>query len=251
MFQVKVTVVGFLGDVDTYPCHFKHRLWDEFVFDGECYHGRLCPSVWAQIAPKVTALHAAGPRYVEWASYYPFWYCPLTVADPAAEKYDGVGYRNVLHDVVPPPHDMARLIPPGACSWPPAEEQTLARDPVVVCPDSRTSVVFALEAFDLSEKGFDTAYFRRQMAILVKLRRHGATPAEGVLDLFTTRETLDIYPALGSVAVRMLTEELELLGYVVTEGGLTSITAKGEAKLESFVGGLPPEHRAAFAEYSA
>ena len=245
MFQVKITCAGFLGDTAAYPCHMKHQVGDEVIFDGESFHGRLCPSVWPLVVPKVTALHQAGPRYVEWASYYPFWYCPSSVAAPEEEKYDGLGFKNVLETVEAPPYHMARLCPPGAFTWPPAEEGGIARRPTVTCPDLRTAVIFKLEAFDLSEKGFDTSYFRRQMAILAKLRKAvGPVPRDAILGLFTKDEIEGIYPALGAVATNMLTEELELLAYVETVDGRTSITHKGEVKLESFEQGLPPEHRA-------
>lgn len=247
MFQVRITVAGVLGDADTYPCHFKHRVGDEVIFDGESYHGRLCPDVWPLVAPKVAALHQAGPRYVEWISYYPFWYCPCSTADAEAEKYDGLGFRNVLHTIVPERYDMAKLSPAGGFAWPPNEKGDVARDPSVICPDARTSVVFRLEAFDLSEKGYDTPYFRRQMAILAKLLSHGPTPKDGILRLFTKQEIEEIYPALGTVATRLLTEELELLDYVRTVEGLCSITPKGETKLEAFKDGLPPEHLAVWA----
>ena len=79
MFQVKATVVAFLGNEEVYPCHFKHKVGDEVIFDGESYHGRLCPDVWSRIVPKVEAMHQAGPRYVEWITHYPFWYCSLSV----------------------------------------------------------------------------------------------------------------------------------------------------------------------------
>jgi len=217
MFQVKITVAGILGDADTYPCHFfKHRVGDEVIYDGESYHGRLCPDVWPLVAPKVAALHQAGPRYVEWISYYPFWYCPCSTADPEAEKHDGLGFKNVLHTIVPPRYDMARLSPAGGFAWPPHEEDAVARDPLVACPDSRTSVVFRLEAFDLSEKGYDTPYFRRQMAILAKLLSNGPTPRDEILGLFTKEEIEGIYPAIGAVAARLLIEALELLAYVET-----------------------------------
>ena len=230
-----------------YPCHFKHHVGDEVTFDGESCHGRLCPSVWPLVVLKVTALHQAGPRYVEWASYYPFWYCALSGEAPEQEKLDGAGFRNVLHTVEPPPYHMARLSPPGAFTWPPSDRGGIASGPAVTCPDLRTAAVFRLEAFDLSEKGFDTSYFRRQMAILEKLRAAaGAVPRADILGLFSRQEIEDIYPALGAVAAGMLTEELELLGYVQTAEGLTTITPKGEAKLEAFKVSLPPEHRDAW-----
>jgi uncharacterized repeat protein (TIGR04076 family) len=258
MFQVKATVVGFQGNTDVYPCHFKSRVGDEVVFDGESFHGLFCPAVWAVVVPKMMALHATGPRYLEPASCYPFWYAANTAPDPAQVAYDGLGFRNVLETIVPPAHDMATLQPPGSFHWPPSERPGLATDPVVICPDTRTSMVIRLEAFDLSEKGFDTPYFRRQMAILAKLQKHGPAPADQILGLFTKEESEGIYPPLSPVMVAMLTEELALLGYLEAEGadgrrvaaGLVGITARGAEKLAAFKAALPPEHREAFAEYT-
>lgn len=249
MFQVRATVVGFMGNMDLYPCHMKHRVGDEVIFDGECYHGRLCPDVWPLIAPKVAALHQAGPQYVESLSFYPHWYCSPSVPDPAEEKNDGLGFKNVLKTHVPPKHDMALLRPVGSFDWPPHEEGGIARQMNVVCPDSRSSMVVRLEAFDLSEKGFDTPYFRRQMAILAKLQKNGAVESEKLLDTFTKREIEEIYPPLSKIMVRMLADELEVLGYIETADGNTSITPKGDAKLQAFVEGLPADHLEAFERY--
>ena len=82
MFQVRASVAGFLGNIEVYPCHFQHAVDDEVIFDGATFHGRFCPDVWKLVIPKMIALHQAGPRYVEWASYCPFWYCGNSVADP-------------------------------------------------------------------------------------------------------------------------------------------------------------------------
>jgi uncharacterized repeat protein (TIGR04076 family) len=251
MFQVKATVIGFLGNTDVYPCHFKHRIGDEIIWDGESYHGRLCPSVWERLVPKVAALHQAGPRFVETLSYFPFWYAPLSVADEEMKKVDGLGFRNVLKTIEPPPYDMAVLTtPPGAFTWPPNEHEGVMKDPAVMCPDSRTSMVLKLEAFDLSEKGYDIPYFRRQMAILKKLADAGSTPRDKILDTFTKEEIEGIYPALGTQLVRMLTDELEVMGYIKTTDGVVSITAKGEDKLAAFRAGLPAEDREVFEQYT-
>lgn len=249
MFQVRATVVGFMGNMDLYPCHMKHQVGDEVIFDGESYHGRLCPDVWPLIVPKVVALHQAGPRYIESLSFYPHWYCSPSVPDPAEEKNDGLGFKNVLETLVPPEYDMANLRPPGSFIWPPNEEGGIARQMDVVCPDSRSSMVVRLEAFDLSEKGFDTPYFRRQMAILAKLQKKGAVKSENLLDTFTKEEIEEIYPPLSKVMVRMLSDELELMGYVQTADGKTSISPKGESKLKSFRDWLPPDHLEAFEKY--
>jgi uncharacterized repeat protein (TIGR04076 family) len=249
VFQVKATVVGFMGDMGLYPCHFKHQVGDEVVFDGERYHGRLCPDVWPLIAPKVAELHRAGPRYVESLSFYPFWYCPPSVPDPAEEQNDGLGFRNVLETIEPPAHDMALLRPPGSFIWPPSQEPGIARTLDVTCPDLRSSMVIRLEAFDLSEKGFDVPFFRRQMAILAKLQKRGPLESGNLLGAFTKTEIEQIYPALSKVMVEMLVDELELMDYVERAGGRTTITAKGEVKLAAFREGLPAEHLLAFEKY--
>jgi uncharacterized repeat protein (TIGR04076 family) len=249
VYQVKATVLGFLGDMDLYPCHMKHQVGDEVIFDGESYHGRLCPDVWPLIVPKVMALHQAGPRFVEPLYFYPHWYCSPSVPDASEEKNDGLGFRNVLKTHVPPAHDMALLRPPGSFDWPPREEGGIARTMDVVCPDSRSSMVVRLEAFDLSEKGFDTPYFRRQMAILAKLRRYGAVAADDLLQTFTKREIEEIYPPLSKIMVRMLADELEILGYIAAADGNLSITPKGETKLKTFMEGLPADHLEAFERY--
>jgi len=250
MFQVKATVIGFLGNTEVYPCHMQHKVGDEIVFDGESYHGRLCPDVWSRLASQVEALHQAGPRYALPFSYYPFWYCPVSVPDPEMKKYDGLGFRNVLETAVPPAHDMANLLNPEAFTWPPSDKLDLMAAPPVLCPDPRTSMVLKLEAFDLSEKGFDTPYFRRQMAILRKLEARGGVARDNILDTFTQSEIEDIYPALGPAMMYRLVEELEILDYVETKDGITSITPKGVTKLETFLTGLPADHRAAFEEYT-
>ncbi|MBN1320017.1 MAG: TIGR04076 family protein [Thermoleophilia bacterium] len=250
MFQVKATVVAFLGNEELYPCHFQHKIGDEVIFDGESYHGRLCPDVWSRIAPKVEALHQAGPRYVEWFSYYPFWYCALNEPAPEMKKYDGLGFRNVLRTAVPPPYDMANLVNSEAFGWPPSDRDDINREPTVLCPDARTSMLVKLEAFDLSEKGYATPYFRRQMAILKKLAARGGVAPHAILDTFTKQEIEGIHPPLGTQMVRVLTEELQLMGYVETVDGVTSITPKGRAKLGDFRDRLPAEDLSAFDEYT-
>lgn len=110
-------------------------------------------------------------------------------------------------------------------------------------------MVVRLEAFDLSERGFDTSYFRRQMAILAKLQKSGAVESEKLLGTFTKEEIEEIYPPLSKVMVRALADELELMGYVATVGGTVAATPKGEAKLQAFREGLPADHLEAFERY--
>jgi uncharacterized repeat protein (TIGR04076 family) len=250
MFKVKATVVNFLGNTKIYPCHMGHKIGDEVIFDGESYNGRLCPDVWPLIVPKVAALHQAGPRYIEWVSYYPFWYCSPSENDPGQKKYDGLGFKNVLKTIVPPQFDMANLAPHNAFKWPPHRTRNVSQKPSVICPDSRTSMVVRLEAFDLSDKGFNIPYFRRQMAILSKLQCGGEIAAEKILKTFSKKQIEEVYPPLNSIMVQMLAEELELMGYIETRESSVAITEKGQEKLRNFVASLPEEDRKVFAQYN-
>jgi uncharacterized repeat protein (TIGR04076 family) len=249
MFKVKATVVNFLGNQDLYPCHMGHKIGDEVIFDGESYTGRLCPDVWPLIAPKVAALHQAGPRYKEWASFYPFWYCSVSKADLDQNKYDGLGFKNVLETIVAPQYDMASLAPPNAFQWPPHAERNIAKGASVTCPDSRTSMVVALEAFDLSDKGFNIPYYRRQMGILSKLQSVKAVKKENILNAFSKKQVEGIYPPLSPIMIDILTEELELIGYVVCKKGSISITLRGKNKLSEFKNSINSEERELFEKY--
>lgn len=243
-FKVRAKLVGFLGNIDRYPCHFCHKIGDEVIFDGEKYIGRCCPDVWPLLVPKVTSLHVAGPRYIEPGHYYPFWYCSLSKEDPKQKKYDGLGFRNVLETVEEPPFHMAHLLPPNGFKWPPYQGD-VAKDVAVICPDYRSSALFSLEAFDLSEKGFDTAYFRRQMMILFKLQQNGNTDTQKILDLFSQSESEDIYPPLSVPLINRLVQELDLMGYLKIENDQSCITQKGILKFKTFKEELLDEDREA------
>ena len=244
-FQVKANVVTFLGDSEKYPCHFGHQEGDEILFDGERYTGRLCPDVWPMLTQKAAALHMAGPRYVEPMYYYPFWYAPCSRVDPEMKKYDGLGYRNVLKTLDASPYNMANLIPENAFKWPPHTERTVAKEIVVICPDSRTSVLFTLKAFDLSEKGFDTPFFRRQMTILDKVLTNGEIEKGKILETIPKKSRENIYPALSPSIMQPLIEELELIGYLEIKNGVVTVTRKGREKLKKFKTSLPDEEREA------
>jgi len=245
MFKVKSTVVGFLGDEVTYPCHFQYKIGDEFIFDGEKFIGRVCPNVFPLLAPKIIQLHAAGPRYTEPWQYYPFWYTAVSVKDPSSKIRDGLGFKNVLKTPVSPKYHMANLMPTDAWKWPPQKERTIARDPMVICTDTRTSVLLKLEAFDLSDNGYDIPFFRRQMAILSRVLPKEGIAVDKILNEFSNEEKEGIYPALNPVFLQVLVEELEIIGYLEIKNGKASVTEKGKAKLEDFKVSLSAEEREA------
>jgi len=245
MFQVKATVVGFLGDEEKYPCHFQHKVGDEFIYDGEKYIGRICPHMARLLIPRMMMLYAAGPRIISHKYFYPFWYAPVSAKDPSLKKYDGLGFRNILKTVTEPPHHMAGLTPPGAFTWPPQKERTIARDERIICGDTRTSMAMKIEAFDLSDKGDAVPYFRRQMSILNKVLPKQGIRVDKILNEFSNDEIEIPYPALSEIMVEALREGLELMGYLESKDGKASVTEKGKAKLEAFKKGLSVEDREA------
>ncbi len=245
-FQVKATVIGFLGDEERYPCHFQHHIGDEFIYDGEKYVGCLCPSMCRVLIPEMMVFHATGPRVIPPPRYYyPFHYAPVSRKAPENAKYDGLGFRNVLETPVEPRYHMAHLYP-NPCTWPPPAERIILKEAgTVVCPDVRTCMVMKIRAFDLSDKGYDIPYFRREMVILDRIVKAQAIPIDKILDQFTKKEIEEIYPALSPALVDCLLEELELMEYVETTDGKASVTEKGRNKIEEFKTDLSGEAREA------
>lgn len=244
-FKVRATVVAFLGDATKYPCHFQHQFGEEFSYDGEKFTGRLCPSIASYVIPQMMAVHAAGPRHIARpAYYYPFWYAPLSVDAPELKKFDGLGFRNVLE--TPDPNDPAtRLMPPHAFEWPAHDRRDISKAPSVVCPDIRTAVTMRIEAFDLSENGYDAPYFRRQMMILHKVMVRPGIATFRIIDEFSEDEKLKIYPALNPVLMEALREELELMNFLEIQDDKATVTDRGRARFEEFRAGLPTADRQA------
>jgi hypothetical protein len=241
MFQIKATVVGFLGDEERYPCHFQHKVGDDFIFDGEKFIGRICPHMAPILIPRMMPLYATGPRFVSPGYYYPFWYAPVSVSDPEQKKYDGLGFRNVFETITEDKYHMRNLQPLDAFTWPPSKERKIARGIGAVCGDTRTSMAMRVEAFDLAEKGDATPYFRREMTILHKVLPKPGIEVDRILNEFTRDEIEIPYPALHPLMVRILSEELELMGYLDIKDGKASVTGNGEAKLKTFKEGLSQE----------
>jgi len=242
-FQIKATVVGFLGDEEKYPCHFLHKVGDEFMYDGEKFVGKICPSVTRILIPAMMPLHSLGPRAVPPAPYYyPFWYSTKSKKDPTRAKYDGLGFQNVLDSQREPGYHMANMEPPDAFRWPPITERTIAMDAfTIVCPDKRTSMVMKARAIDLSDKGYDIPYYRREMVILDRVsKKQGLFTAE-ILSLFSNEEIEQIHPALSPILIDCLNEELTLMGYLEIKDGKAFVTDKGKQKLAAFKASTPAE----------
>jgi uncharacterized repeat protein (TIGR04076 family) len=245
MFKVKATIVDFLGDKERYPCHHQYKIGDEFIFDGAIFTGSICPSFAITVVPRMMELHSAGPRYRDYLFYYPFLYSPLSVDDPDSKKFDGLGFKNIKANYTEPKHSMANLAGSGTFGWPPREERFTQRDVRLICPDYRTSVVAKLEAFDLSDKGRNIPFFRREMTILDKVLKKPGIDVKKILNEFSKEEIEGIYPALGQAMVESLLEEMEVMGYVEIQEGKVSAGRKAEAKLNEFKNSLTTEERTA------
>jgi len=245
MFKVKATVVAFMGDTKKYPCHFNYRIGDEIVWTGAQFIGRICPAILIPLSQKVDGMYKAGPRYVENAYYYPFWYAPVSEYDPAYKKYDGIGFKPVLKTIDEPQYHMANLRPGKSYLWPPHPDRTINRNVSIQCGDLRTATTLRLEAFDLADDGDCVTYFRRMMVMLARVITRPGIAVDDILTLFSQEEIENIYPSLSQIMVGILAEELELVGYLRIDQGKATVTLKGENKLETFMRELPSEDRQA------
>jgi len=244
MFKVKAVVTDFLGDKEKYPCHHQYKMGDEFIFDGESFTGRICPSLAIQTVPRMIEVHAAGPLYRDYLHYYPFRFSPLSVEAPELKIYDGIGFKNIFTGYTEPPYHMANLASSSNFKWPPPAERTVS-DVRVICPDFRTAVVVKIEAFDLCDKGRSIPFFRRAMVILDRIVKEPGITADKILAGFTRQQIEGIYPALSPIMVNILLEHMQLTGYIDIEGGKAVSTQKGKDKLSSFKAGLSVEERTA------
>jgi len=242
-FKVKATLIAFLGDVEKYPCQFGHKIGDEVILDGERLIGRVCPDVLPNLLPKLIALRYAGPRYRDPLYYAPFWYAGTFKLDPSMKKYDGCGLRPRKESISEPPYHMANLLDPNAFKYPYPKERIVLKDVTAMCPDPRTAALFKLEAFDLSDNGYDVSFFRRQMVLLDKVLKKPGIRLDTLLNEFTEFEREDVYPPLNPVLLEVLAEELELMGYLEIRDGRAYVTEKGVKKLSDFKASIPREER--------
>jgi uncharacterized repeat protein (TIGR04076 family) len=238
MFKVRAVVVAFLGDKEKYPCHHGYKLGDQFIFDGESFSGGICPSLAIDVVPKMMDIHAAGPRYRDYIFYYPFLFAPKSVDAPELKKYDGLGYKNVFVDYTEPKYSMASMSGTSAFKWPPADTRDAMRDVTIICPDHRTSVRVKIEAFDLSDKGRNIPYFRREMTILNKVLKKPGIKVDAILGEYTPEQIEGIYPALSQIMVKVLLEEMELMGYVAVRDGQAFPTSKSAVRINEFKNSL-------------
>jgi uncharacterized repeat protein (TIGR04076 family) len=216
MYQVKATLVAFLGDVEHFPCHFGYKVGDSFIYDGEKFIGRICPSLFPSNMLGVfdTIRYSGNIQF----GYYPWLYSGISRREPKNKKYDGVGWANV------------KGAPQGA--RPDFVHMTLPIPEVrkgvgqFTCDDPRTHALFIAEPCGLSDKGFDAPFYVRAMSILEKIKAEPGIKKGDVLKKFSKFEREEIYPRLGPVNTGLLLEELETVGYIKVKTGKVYPTGK-------------------------
>jgi uncharacterized repeat protein (TIGR04076 family) len=208
-FKVRCTLRQFMGDVESFPCHFGYEVGDEIIYDGERFIGRICPGILLAMAPVVDVCHKSGNAYGERIAYK---YSTPSTRDPSMKKYDGLGFRPLK--ALPESASAKHL--EGLSVEPPAK---MAKGAHFVCIDSRVVALFVVEPFDLADVGDSLPYYRREMAILEKLKaKPGLTPEE-VLAEFTEWERDEIYPRLSPLNTKLFMDELATVGYIEYRDG--------------------------------
>jgi hypothetical protein len=140
---------------------------------------------------------------------------------------------------------MSLLRPGNSFKWPPHPERTVAKGITLICPDSRTSILFKLEAFDLSDDGDSVTYFRRNMNIINRILDKPGIAVKDILGLFSEEEIEQIYPPLSPILVDCLIDDMAVIGYVTLEDGKVRATPKAENRLKAFKAALSAEERQA------
>lgn len=250
MFKAKATVTGFGKDESKWPCHFRYKIGDEIIFDGETINGRVCPNMMNAFSQAFTALFASGGRHKEGeipGSYYPFWHSPQSLFDPAYTKYDGVGFKPTLER---PEEGYKFVVDETLFDNPPGGKYIIGKgkekqDIFLQCGDNHTLVQFKVEAFDLADRGDALPYYRRSMSILNKVAEKPGIPINKIINEFTKEDVENIYPTLGQKMVAILVGELEVMDFVDVYDDKVTVTEKGKQKLESFKASLTEEERRA------
>jgi hypothetical protein len=243
MFKVKATLVRFAGDEERYPCHFGYKIGDEIIYDGENFIGRVCLQILPLLNKHIPPLYAAGPRYINPASYLPYFYAPLSSKAPDQKRSDGLGFKIVKENIIEPKYHMANFKSPNAFKWPVHDKRDINIEIMGRCDDLRTAATFKFEAFDLCDRGDAVPYFRKQMLILDRVLNNPGVPSAKILGLFSKEHQEEIYPGLNPVLVEVLVEELELIGFLDIRDGKASVTKNGELKLDDFKASLSAEER--------
>lgn len=207
-FKVRCRMIGFMGDAETFPCHFGYKIGDEFIYDGEKFIGKVCAGVLGGMTPVILPLHYGGNKYAERIM---FRYGGYSRPDPSMKKYDGQGWKP------------AKEAPKGSEKGFKVQHVTPVTERqkgwTFVCGDSRTSAFFMAEPFDLAEGGNHTPIYMREMSIFEKVKKEPGIGVNEVLGRFTDWERDEIWPPLTPTNVELMLDELEQVNYIEIREG--------------------------------
>ena len=208
-FKVRGKLIGFMNDVDRFPCHFDYKMGEEFTYDGERIEGRICPGVLLTMVPTVWQTFFSGRRAYERII---FKYSGLDAKDPGMKEYDGIGFRPLKEAPEGSGEKSGIVVTP--------ERPTgLKGGGSFACADCRTSAYFSVEPIDLASGGYTLPYYKREMSILQKVKENPGMTVEEILQKFTDFERDEIHPPLYNVIVQLMLDELEEVGYVELKDG--------------------------------
>jgi uncharacterized repeat protein (TIGR04076 family) len=208
-FKIKATLVEFMGDEKRFPCHFCYQIGDSFTYDGEEFHGRVCPGILGPMTPVLIGIRTAGNNF---SQGIPFRYSGLSARDESMKQYDGLGFRP-LKEV---PEDARPQHVKGLPATPPKAKQG---GWTFVCGDARTSAFFVVEPTDIASRGYDTPYYRRSVTLLEKIKAEPGLTRDGLIGKFTDFERDEIYPPLNPMLVECLLDEMAQVNYLEKRDG--------------------------------
>jgi hypothetical protein len=208
-FKVRGKLIGFMNDVERFPCHFDYEIGEEFTYDGERIEGRICPGVLLTMVPTVWQTFFSGRRAYERII---FKYSGLSLKDPSMKQYDGIGYRPLKEAPEGSGEKSSIVVTP--------ERPTgLKGGGTFACADCRTSAYFSVEPIDLASGGYTLPYYKREISIFDKIKSRPGITVDEILGMFSDFERDNIYPPLYAVNVRLMLDELEEVGYVELKDG--------------------------------
>ena len=208
-FKVKGKLIGFMNDVDRFPCHFDYKIGEEFTYDGETIEGRICPGVLLTMVPTVWQTFFTGKRAYERII---FKYSGLSLKDESMKQYDGIGFRPLKEAPEGSGGRSGIVVSPEIPTG-------LKGGGSFACADCRTSAYFSVEPIDLATGGYTVPYYRREMSILEKIKAEPGLTVEDILSKYTDFERYEVYPPLNPVNVSLMLDELAEVDYIELRDG--------------------------------
>jgi hypothetical protein len=209
MFKVKCTLVGFMNDVEKFPCHFDYEIGESFTYDGSTIEGRICPGVLLNMVPTIWQTFFMGNRAYERIL---FKYSGLDAKDPSMKKYDGIGFRPLKEAPAGGGGKSGIVVTPEIPT-------SLKGKGSFACADCRTSAYFLVETIDLASGGYALPFYKREISILEKVKENPGMTVENILASYPDFEREEIHPPMNPLLVQLMLEELAEVGYVELRDG--------------------------------